>query len=88
MSIRVEDADLSLLLKVALDARIFPDDWEFETVFGISRSEIAEFEDDLLKGYASDSQDAAFIRGAIIRNLVGYPHGATAYICSTYGISI
>ena len=88
MLTELKDADTKLLIKIALDQRIFRDDWEFETIFGIAREELVELEAQLLSGHACEKTMIGFVKETIRGNLIGYPHRSAAYIRTRYGVRL
>jgi hypothetical protein len=63
-------------LRAAVDGPFFPD-WEFHTLFGQHRSEVAEIAAAIPDIDDSDERISLAINNALA-NLLGYPHGATA----------
>jgi hypothetical protein len=88
MLTELKDADTKLLIKMALDQRIFLDDWEFETIFGIARDELVELQAQLLSGRPCDKGVIDFLEGTIRGNLIAYPHRSAAYIRARYGVRL
>ena len=63
-------------LLAAVNGPFFPD-WEFQTIFGLTRTEI----EDIAIAFAPDTPiagDAAWALRGSIGNLIGYPHGQEA----------
>lgn len=60
-------------LQAAADGPFFPD-WEFETLFGLTRAEVAE----VAAAWPAVDQNAEAVRWAVVGalgHLTGYPHG-------------
>jgi hypothetical protein len=82
--------DIVRILNVVLDKRIFPDDEEFQTIFGYDRLEY----NDLLRSVQSyankDSIDGDRLEmmESAIAQIVGYPHGRNDLVESSIGFSI
>ncbi len=63
-------------LRAAADGPFFPD-WEFHTLFGLRRQEVARIVATLPNIDDSDESVSLAINNAM-GNLLGYPHGQTA----------
>lgn len=88
VTLKLSEVEISVLVNVALDELVFTADWEFATVFGISRSELIEIKTDLANGNSVDQNTLTFLRNTISTNLLGYPHQSGAYILARYGLSL
>ena len=67
-----EQSTIYECVKAAVNGPFFPD-WEFHSLFGLSRKEMAE----IVKLWSSinlDSQDAQLAINGALNNLTGYPH--------------
>jgi len=72
-------------LKASLDEKIFPD-WEFNTLFGLSKKEVANIVANWEHVDISDENIQLAINNAFT-NLLGYPHGQEKILESLLGIS-
>ena len=73
---RLSDADKALVgqaLRAAVDGPFFPE-WEFHTLFGLTRSEIRAIAD-AWPNVDLTSSDVALAANNALNNLLGYPHG-------------
>jgi hypothetical protein len=72
---RLEDYEVQLVhrcLQAAASGRFFPD-WEFETLFGLSRVEVRAVAERWPQNAAERTTEVAVLNA--IANLYGYPHG-------------
>ena len=72
-------------LVVAIEGPYFPD-WEFQTLFGVTRAEVAE----VVRKWPAVDETRDVARLAIdnaLANLLGYPHGRTAQLKSELGVT-
>jgi|GEM_PF-3787744 len=85
---RIETASLDEVFEVVLDPEVFPDDGEFQTVFGLYKYELES-----LRGLA-DRNDIALtvdldkLRLRMIGMLMGFPHGCDSLIAKRYGFDV
>ena len=72
-------------LVAAVEGPYFPD-WEFQTLFGVKRAEVA----DVVRKWPAVDESRDVARLAIdnaLANLLGYPHGRTAQLESELGVT-
>jgi hypothetical protein len=72
-------------LVAAVEGPYFPD-WEFPTLFGVTRAQVA----DVLRGWPIVDESRDFVRLAInnaLGNLFGYPHGKTSQLERELGVT-
>ncbi len=68
-------------LKAAVEGPFFPD-WEFRTLFGLEREEVAS----VLSAWpdTANEEKARLAANGAIENLLGYPHNASEETWNTY----
>jgi hypothetical protein len=72
-------------LVAAAEGRYFPD-WEFQTLFGVTRVQVAE----VLRAWPAIDESREFVQLAInntFSNLLGYPHGKTGQLERELGVT-
>lgn len=81
----IQNLGLEELCLIALDQHVFPDDDEFETIFGFDRQFIVDLMHAIDKGCVEDATYVS-IQNSIRLNILGYPHGAGEYLKRRYGL--
>jgi hypothetical protein len=75
-------------LREALDPRYFPE-WEFPILMPFTRDDLRQFVESSpeLNNLKHDSGAGRFV-GAVLNNLIGYPHGQASHLQRQVGCSI
>ncbi|KEO89202.1 hypothetical protein EH31_14310 [Erythrobacter longus] len=85
---RIEDAELDEIFQIVLDQKVFPDDGEFQTLFGYYRHELQEIRSLVTRDDITFAININDLRVMMVEMLMGFPHGCEKLIGERYGFDV
>lgn len=86
--VRIEEASLEEIFEIMLDPEVFPDDGEFQTVFGLFKHELASIRENYNRSDVHMLNDIGKLRDGMLNMLLGYPHNCEKLILERYGYDV